>query len=127
MAANEVRELLETAAPAPKAPLDIGQIERRAYRRRRRRHMMAGAASLLVIGLLIGLAVEIPDSRGRDTVVAGPGASRKIPVEFHEAAHRPSRISRFRRRCGPRRPPSRGAVRLVDACGLRALADARRH
>lgn len=82
MAANEVRELLESAAPTPTAPLDMGHIERRAHHRRRRRHMTVSVASLLVVGLLVGLAAQIPDSRGRHTVVAGPSASRKVPVQL---------------------------------------------
>lgn len=84
MAANEVKELLESAAPTPRAPLDIEQIERRAHRRQRHRRMTVSIGSLLVIGSLIALAGQISDSRGRDTVAAGPASSRRIPIELGE-------------------------------------------
>lgn len=49
--------------------------------RRRRRRMTVGMGSLLVMGSLIALAVQIPDSRDGRTVVAGPTSSRTIPIE----------------------------------------------
>ena len=82
MATDEVRELLESAAPTPTSPLVIGHIERRVHQRRRRRRMAVSVASLMAIGLLVPLAVRIPHSRGHDTVIAGSASSGQIVVQF---------------------------------------------
>lgn len=86
MAAPEVTELLESAAPTPTTTLDVGAIERRAQSRRRRRHGTFATTSLLVVGLLIGLAGLLPVAPGRRTVIAGPQPSRTIPVRVGAAA-----------------------------------------
>ena len=83
MAGNELEEPIESAAPTPTAPIAVGRIGRRVHRRRLHRRMGVSVASVLLIGSLVALAVEIPNRRGRDTVAAGPAASRRIPVELH--------------------------------------------
>ena len=55
METDEVRELLERAAPIPRAALDVGRIERLARRRRGRRRF-AGTVACIVAVALIDLA-----------------------------------------------------------------------
>lgn len=82
MAHLDVSELLESAAPPPRADLDVGDIARRAHRRRRRRHAAVGTASVAAAIVAVGLAVQLlPVSDQRDVVVAGPGSPPAIPLE----------------------------------------------
>lgn len=83
MESGELSDLLESVAPTPRTPLDIGQIERRAHRRRGRRRVTSTAVFVSMVGLLIGLATHLLSSGERNTVVAGPPSSRTIPVAFH--------------------------------------------
>lgn len=82
MESRDLSGLLESVAPTPRTPLDIGQIERRAHRRRGRRRVTSTVVFVSMVGLLIGLAAHLPSSGGGNTVVAGPPSSRTIPVAF---------------------------------------------
>ncbi len=81
MAARDLEELLESAAPIPSAALDIAAVGQRARSRRRRLQGVRVAASLVVVGMLIGVAALVSTSGHRRTVVAGPPpTSRAIPI-----------------------------------------------
>ncbi len=75
MAARNLAKLLESAAPVPTMALDIAAIERRARGRRHRRQGELAAASLVVLGLLIGLAALFSGPGRRNAVIAGPQSS----------------------------------------------------
>ncbi len=80
MAAPDLGELLEGAAPSPTTALDIASIGRRAHRRRHRRRGARATASVLVVGLLIGVVALLSGPGQRHTVVAGPPSERAIPL-----------------------------------------------
>ncbi len=81
MAARDLEELLESAAPIPATALDTAAIGQRARSRRRRRQGVRTGASLVVVGVLIGVAALVSRPGHRHTVVAGPPPpSRAIPI-----------------------------------------------
>lgn len=79
MAARDLDELLECAAPIPTAALDVAAVGCRARGRRRRRQGALATASLLVV-LLIGVVALLSGPGRRHTVVAGPPSARAIPL-----------------------------------------------
>lgn len=79
---RDLTGLLESAAPTPRIGLDIGGIRRRAHRRRGRRRVVLGIASVLVVGLFVGLVAQVVGRRDPHTVIAGPPSSRRIPLDF---------------------------------------------
>lgn len=80
MAADDLGTLLQRAAPTPAGSLDMADVEHRARRRRHRRHATTAAAVLLAVLAIAGVAGVLRDPDGRQTVVAGPGASAVLPI-----------------------------------------------
>lgn len=80
MARPDMTELIESAAPAPRAALDVEDIARRAHSHRRRRRATIAAASVAVA---VALASQLlTDRHEREVVVAERGPSRPIPIEI---------------------------------------------
>lgn len=83
MVRRDLTELIESAAPAPRAALDVGDIVWRAHRLRRRRRAIAAGASVAAAAFVVALATQVlPDRHERELVAAGPASPRPIPLEF---------------------------------------------
>lgn len=82
MARPDLTELIESAALAPRAALDVDDIAWRARRRRRRRHAITAGALVAAAAFVVLGAQVLPDRHEPDVVVAGPASPRPIPLDF---------------------------------------------